>query len=233
MLWGKAKRQEEALNRARQKQEEALDRARQEIRALVTEHVGTLGRRRMLLIKVDPYGVVDAKAWNTECQHFWDKVIRPRLTDDEALAVMAVGLNRIATEMIEGPARLECARLEASSTYNDEMSPIEYERFCASRLEANGWVVELTKMSGDQGVDILARRRARLLVIQCKKYSTPVGNGAVQEVIAAKAYLRADFAAVVTNASFTTSAVALATSTRTLLLHHTELDDIERKLDAL
>lgn len=222
MFWGKARKQEQALQRAKEK-----------IASQVSEHLPTLARRRMALIKVDAYGVVDAKGWMKECQHFVDKVIRPRLSEEEAEAVAAAGLSKLMTEMLEEPAREECARLEAGFNYSDGMSPIEYERFCAARLEATGWNCELTKGSGDQGVDVVARKGGTILVVQCKKYSAPVGNGAVQEVVAAKGHIKAHYAAVVSNAPFTRSAIELATSTRTLLLNHADLDIIDERLRAV
>jgi len=215
------------------KQEQALQSAKQKIVGLVEEHLPTLARRRMALIKVDAYGVVDAKGWMKECQHFVDKVVRPNLTTDEAEAVAAAGLSKIMTEMLEEPARLECARLEEGFAYKDDMTPLDYERFCAARLQAIGWICELTKGSGDQGADIVARKAGTILIVQCKKYSSPVGNGAVQEVIAAKSHNKADYGAVVSNASFTRSAVDLASSTRTLLLNHSDLDIIDSRLRSL
>jgi restriction system protein len=94
-----------------------------------------------------------------------------------------------------------------------------------------GW--ELTKGSGDQGADVVARKNGTVLVVQCKKYGSSVGNGAVQEAVAAKGHLKAHFAAVVSSASFTRSAVELASSTRTRLLNHSELDIIDTRLKAV
>lgn len=207
-----------------------IESARNIIAKLVADHLPTLARRRLALIKVDPYGVVDTLAWQRECQHFVDKVVRPRLSHAQARAILTGSLIDLVTELIEEPARKECARLEASLAYSDEMSPLEFERYCAGCLESAGWACELTKGSGDQGVDILARKEGTVLVIQCKKYGSPVGNSAVQEIVAAKMHVKAHFAAVVSNAPFTRSAVELATSTRTLLLHHTELDTIDTRL---
>ena len=183
----------------------------------------------MALIKIDAYGVVDAKGWIDECQHFVDKVILPKLDLDEVI-VIKPNLNKVMTELLEGPAREECARIEANFHYDDKMPPRDYERFCASRLEATGWKCELTKGSGDQGADVIARKNGKVLVLQCKKYGSSVGNSAVQEVVAAKGHLHADHAAVVSNAEFTRSAIELANSTRTLLLHHAELDAIDGRL---
>ncbi len=64
------------------------------------------------------------------------------------------------------------------------------------------------------------------LVVQCKRYAKPVGNGAVQEVVAARSYWHADWAAVVSNAGFTPAARKLAAATDVLLLHHDALTEL-------
>jgi hypothetical protein len=54
-------------------------------------------------------------------------------------------------------------------------------------------------------------------------YSNTVGNKAVQEVFAAKTHLSANFAAVVSNRSYTRSAKELAVTTGVLLLDYSQL----------
>ena len=67
----------------------------------------------------------------------------------------------------------------------DIMSGEEFESFCAKVLQDNGFEnVNMTKASGDQGVDIIAFKDGVRYAIQCKRYSNSVGNKAVQEVIA-------------------------------------------------
>jgi restriction system protein len=107
--------------------------------------------------------------------------------------------------------------------FDPNMSPMDYERFCAERFAAAGWSTRLTKSSGDQGVDIICEANQRRLVVQCKLYSGSVGNAAVQEVIAAREYEYADLAAVVSNAPFTASAKELASAANVFLLHHDEI----------
>lgn len=207
-----------------------LQSARARIEATVAEHLPTLARRRMALLRTDAYGIVVAEPWTKECQYFVDEVVWPKLTELEAKAIAEAGLGKLMTELLEEPVRAECARLEASFSYDEAMSPLDYERYCAAQLEAAGWSCEVTKASGDQGADIVARQGGATLVVQCKKYGQPVGNAAVQEVIAAKAHLKARFAAVVSNAAYTRSAVELAGSTGVLLLHHADLDLVGARL---
>jgi hypothetical protein len=112
------------------------------------------------------------------------------------------------------------------------MSPLDFESFCATLLTGSGWSAVITKASGDQGVDIVARKKAKKAVFQCKLYSSPVGNKAVQEILAGKAYESADLAFVVSNADYTPAAVELAAATGVRLVHYSELSTLDRFLDA-
>ena len=106
------------------------------------------------------------------------------------------------------------------------MTGLEYESWVSEKLQGLGWKTRVTQGSGDQGVDVIAERGDITVAIQCKKYSSPVGNKSVQEAHAGKGYINADAAAVVTNASFTRSAYELAQSVGIQLLHHEELDKL-------
>jgi restriction system protein len=110
--------------------------------------------------------------------------------------------------------------------FSQNMTPVEYEQFVAKILRDFGWSARLTAATGDQGIDVIAEKKSIKVVIQCKLYSKPVGNAAVQEAIAGKSFERANFAAVVTNAGFTTSAKQLATSSGVILLHHGQLGNL-------
>jgi restriction system protein len=114
--------------------------------------------------------------------------------------------------------------------FDDEMTPQEYEHFCAALLRETKWDAQVTRMSGDQGVDIVAQKRGARIVVQCKKYSKPVGNRAVQEVVAGIAHSEAERGVVVATNGFTPAAHALAASNRVLLLHHSQLRKIDRHL---
>lgn len=72
----------------------------------------------------------------------------------------------------------------------------EYEVYCAELLDSLGWQVEIKKKSGDQGVDLIGSRLGYRVVFQCKFYSSPVGNQAVQEAIAGKVFEQADYGVV-------------------------------------
>ncbi|HEY8162160.1 MAG: restriction endonuclease [Methylocystis sp.] len=114
--------------------------------------------------------------------------------------------------------------------FRENMSPEEFEHYCADVLRERRWNARVTKVSGDQGVDIVADKRGRRIVLQCKKYSKPVGNRAVQEIVAGIAHQNAQRGVVVTTSGYTPSALKLAASNQVLLLHYTELHRIDRLL---
>ncbi len=98
------------------------------------------------------------------------------------------------------------------------MNGHQYEHQCAKRLKNKGFYkVTVTKGSGDQGIDVIAYSGGKKYGIQCKHYSSPVGNHAVQEAFAGARYYNCNVAVVMTNNTFTRSAKDLASKTDVLL----------------
>jgi len=54
-----------------------------------------------------------------------------------------------------------------------------------------GYNVLKTPYSKDQGADLILERFEEMTVVQAKRYKGNVGNSAVQEVVASKAYYQA------------------------------------------
>ncbi|MBI5626223.1 MAG: restriction endonuclease, partial [Nitrosomonadales bacterium] len=81
----------------------------------------------------------------------------------------------------------------------DKLDPIQFEHYCAEVLRGHGWTARVTQASGDQGIDVIAQLGNVKAVLQCKKYSQPVGNAAVQEIFAGKQHEQAHVAVVVSN----------------------------------
>lgn len=93
----------------------------------------------------------------------------------------------------------------------DNMDGHEFENFCATLLKQNGFKnVSVTKGSGDQGIDVLATKDGIKYGIQCKCYSSEVGNKAVQETFSGKTFYNRHIGVVLTNNYFTASAKELA-----------------------
>ena len=100
----------------------------------------------------------------------------------------------------------------------DLMEGHEFEYFCADLLQRRGFQeVEVTKGSGDYGIDILAEKDGGTYAIQCKCYGAPVGVKAIQEAYAGRDYYDRMVGAVLTNQYFTQPAVEAAKKLKILL----------------
>ena len=71
----------------------------------------------------------------------------------------------------------------------DRMEGHDFEYFCAVLLKTNGYEkAEVTPGSGDQGIDVIAAKDGIRYGIQCKCYSSDIGNKAVQEAYSGKEF---------------------------------------------
>ena len=75
----------------------------------------------------------------------------------------------------------------------------------------------------DFGADVIAEKDDVRYAIQCKRYDSPVGISAVQEVIASKSLHDCHVACVLTNSSFTPAAVELARKNLVILWDRNKL----------
>lgn len=116
------------------------------------------------------------------------------------------------------------------SMYNnkfDYMEGHDFEEYCAMLLKKNNFQnVKVTQGSGDQGIDILAQKDGIRYGIQCKCYSSDIGNKAVQEAFAGKTFYNCHIAAVLTNRYFTASAKELAEKNGVLLWDRNHLESL-------
>ena len=100
----------------------------------------------------------------------------------------------------------------------EDMDGHEFEYFCADLLEQRGFVEgEVTRGSGDYGIDILAEKDGVTYAVQCKRYTAPVGVKAIQEAYAGRDYYDRMVGAVMTNQYFTAPAVEAAKKLKILL----------------
>ena len=99
----------------------------------------------------------------------------------------------------------------------DLMSGGQFEHLIAYLFNQLGYKAEVTKLSGDQGIDVIATKGKTKIAIQAKCYSQTVGNHAIMEAVAGAKYYNADKVMVVTNNYFTKSAKELAQSNNVVL----------------
>jgi restriction system protein len=208
-----------------------VDRARRATYQFIDAQAPVLARRRTQLLYVDAYGVEQTSKWEKEKKHIIAKVIPDHLSKagHRRDAIIEV-TSRVKFWSNKNPVidAIEKAALSVKpnnvpADISNVSTGIEYEIYCAEALRRAGWNARVTIATGDQGTDIVAERNGKRVVVQCKFYTKPVGNKAVQEVVAARLHEHADQAVVVSNADYTKSARQLAGTTGVILLHHDDL----------
>ena len=221
--------------------------------AAVAGRIGMTARRRARLVRVardvtlryarllavkqkqlvihDGYGNYQLQPWIDHVDYFIGHVI---LREARARGLPVDGVRR-GTDAWARLTRTLLATLHAQEDGApigdaDIISGEHYETLCRNLLQAEGWRVETTPVTGDQGADLIAEAAGCRVIIQCKFHARPIGNKAVQEAHAAVGFHAGDRAAVVSNASFTRSARQLAQANGVLLLHHDQLADLGRMI---
>ena len=188
-------------------------------------------KRKQLVIH-DGYGNYELRPWIDHVDYFIAHVV---LREARERGIDTGAVTR-GTRVWSGITRALLAALQdqddaaAALEDADIISGEHYETYCRNLLQAQGWHVDATPVTGDQGADLIADADGCRVIVQCKFYSKPVGNKAVQEAHAALGFHAGDHAVVVSNASFTRSAKQLADANGVLLLHHHQLADLARLL---
>lgn len=114
----------------------------------------------------------------------------------------------------------------------DEMEGHDFEYYCADLLRYNGFDdVEVTRGSGDFGVDILADRGEVTYAFQCKCYDKPIGVKAVQEVYAGRDFYERMIGVVMTNQYFTQPAMELASKLKIILWDRDQLKKLAENVE--
>lgn len=202
--------------------------------ARVTQaHAKLLSVKQRQLVKHDGYGNHDLSGWIEHANYFIDNVIlREARQDGLDLAGTATGERLRADVTRRFLAVVNATEPDAVDVTPGEAAPSgqRYEALCHHRLEAAGWTVSTTPLTGDQGADLIADGYGQRVVLQCKFHARPIGNKAVQEAYTARNMHGADQAVVVSNNSFTRSAIQLARANDVLLLHHDQLAELAKQI---
>lgn len=168
----------------------------------VAEHYHALKRNVDNRFRKNDYGAVIEDSRSEEIMVFLDSVDFPQkaMSNRDAVKTVLDTLHTLTLSM-------------GSSGFDPSSIPtngFEFEDWVASNLSKFGWNAKSTKGSGDQGVDVIATKNGIKVGVQCKLYSSNVGNKAVQEINAGRTFFKLDKVAVLTNAGYTKSARELA-----------------------
>ena len=199
---------------------------------ILNTHMDVLVRKYAQCSQVDEYGHkrFDDDRWQKEETRFRDTVWIPEALEFMSAKETKFHLERQGRLVNIVEAAYEGRTTGIIATFREDMNPFDYEHFCAAILNENGWNARATQGSGDQGVDVIAEKDACRVAIQCKLYSSNVGNKAVQEIIAGSIHVDADYRVVVSNRDYTKSAYEIAEKSKVRLLHHNDLQDLDRAL---
>jgi restriction endonuclease Mrr len=101
----------------------------------------------------------------------------------------------------------------------------DFERFLADFFRKQGYEVLETKASGDQGADLLLYKDHDRIAVQVKQWEGSVGNKAVHEAHAGRAFYNTYAAWVIATSAFTQHAVEAARYMGVRLINGAELAD--------
>ena len=98
------------------------------------------------------------------------------------------------------------------------MTGLEFEKYVDSILRTKGYInVRLTEKY-DLGIDIIAIKDGITWGIQVKRYSGLVKANAVRQVVTALKHYNCDRAMVITNSTFSNTAIKLSRSNKSILI---------------
>lgn len=216
-------------------QQAAVEAVRQRLLDAVDKHEGALRRNLRAAVRRNDYGTIIEDKTETAIDEFIDSIdfeetvrevissFRQRnlkfevhLGNDEINEIIQTRLNDLHSERV-------------NKEFDPTSLPFDgnaFEDWVATALQKFGWDAKTTSGGADQGIDVLATKNGRTLALQCKLYSSAVGNKAVQEAFSGAAHYEADAAAVITNANYTSSAEKLASTTGVKLFSHYDIPNI-------
>jgi hypothetical protein len=107
--------------------------------------------------------------------------------------------------------------------YWESLRGVEFEVSLARLYSDLGYAVEITKGSGDEGVDLFLRKDEKVIVVQCKGHGNPIGVGAIRDLYGAMIHFEADSAILACPTGFTTGVEKFAKDKPIQLISATDL----------
>ena len=117
-------------------------------------------------------------------------------------------------EIVESVERDRYADSISNTNNINSLSGTEFEVVCKHLIEKMGFTAEMTKATGDGGIDIIAYNPQPLLsgkyIIQCKRYSGSVGEPIIRDLYGVVTSERANKGILMTTGTFTAPAIRFA-----------------------
>ncbi|HUT94167.1 MAG TPA: restriction endonuclease [Thermoguttaceae bacterium] len=155
---------------------------------------------------------------------------------------VAMELNRLRAELFEASQRhVRWSQLLRQRQFRESrefrlrqllgrdwrsLRSVAFEAFLEEVFAQLGYGVETTKVTGDQGADLIVVKNGCKIAIQVKGYFHSVSNSAVQEAYAAMRYYDCKGCSVITNSRFTASAQELAAKIGCVLIDEDSLPSL-------
>ncbi|MGY4709425.1 restriction endonuclease [Mycolicibacterium sp. CBM1] len=124
--------------------------------------------------------------------------------------------------------RLDALYRASGQAAVDAMGGVEFEHYVAAVLRGRGYMVEITRATGDFGVDLIAVKDGVRTAVQCKRQNRVVNGSAVQQVVAGAAIHDCTATMVVSNHRYTRAAEQLAQAHGCVLVDRTRLARLSR-----
>lgn len=187
---------------------------------VIGRHAVQLGIERVKLIYKDAYGNEIVDNWYKKgILYFVEKNLYKELTNNELNYIHLIDAE-VFQLIDEAAIKFKPINMD----FDEDMNGFEFEEFCALKLREKGWKVNKTRNGADQGVDLIIEKGKRKIAVQCKKYKHPIGNKAIQEVKAGISHYDLIEGVVLSNTTYTRSAIELANTNNIKLLHFLEVD---------
>lgn len=193
----------------------------QTVRTKISSNYENKNRREILISYIDNYRSTDS-----DNLKILFKILQENQLEVKSLAELQIELKNIEEEI---EVKKFEKFLQVKSQYNyleiiDDYNGYEFESFLKDLFLKMGYYVEQTKISGDQGADLVLTKFGEKTIVQAKRYSAKVSNSAIQETVAALSYYNAQKGMVVTNNYFTDSASDLAEANNIELINRDSLE---------
>ena len=166
----------------------------------------------------------DRTCVDNDIEKVFSFALKEKLITNDSLNSFVLEIEKIPNYLKEiSSIRLKAELLQDSTIEHltiidiDLMSGIQFEEFLCQYFNKQGYDCSTTKATGDQGIDLIAKKGELTIAIQAKCYSGTVGNHAVMEAVAGMKYYNANRCMVITNSTFSKSAIELAKANGVIL----------------
>ena len=127
---------------------------------------------------------------------------------------------------LKGYFKKEKQQLIQKYSLTDITTGSEFELYLGALFKDLGYKVKHTGKTGDQGCDLILKKKNCIYAVQAKFYTGKLSNTPIQEVFGSLKYYNANRGVVITNSSFTSDAKKLAKVNNVILIDGDKLNEL-------